>query len=528
MTSPSGDDNELARAAALLAEVGAVSPDEAAHAVAEQHRDDHGAVGRLLARGADPNRIRHALAGVLGFDAVSAADVAAAQTGDVDDDLLDEAWQLGAVALITGGRQVVAAADPTDPRVAEWARRASPDAAVVAAPPRSVTARLASARTRSAARRLDHTGDAGDADAWIDALLDEAALRGASDVHLSVRERVTTRLRVDGVAVAVAGPRRHDVADVVRARAAARTHGLDGGSVSHDSPDGPVRLRVAAADLTDGQRFAFRLLEPDAPVSKLDAMGFSGRMVRLMRAAVTEPSGMVVVSGPTGAGKTTTAHGMLRTVDAASRAVLTVEHPVEYPLEGADRLASSGGDTGAALRSALRSALRQDADVLLIGEVRDQDTAQAALDAAATGHLVVTTVHAATAVGVFARFGQLGVDPSAVADNTVLVVNQRLVRRVHHCHGLEPAEDARGGAAPRAGGCDECLGTGYQGRAAVGEALVPSDQLRMLVARGAGADELRRAQAGCRRISRAEEIAELLRSHATTHEEVRAALGGLR
>lgn len=327
-----------------------------------------------------------------------------------------------------------------------------------------------------------------DAVALLDVLLDLAAGSDASDVHLvATSDGLRVRQRIDGDL--------HVVVDVPEATAAALVArikvraGLDvaerrlpqDGRLTHELPVGALDVRVATMPIRAGERITLRLL-PDGPSGvALDTLGLPAPTVTALRRAVDASDGLIVVCGPTGAGKTTTLHALLALIADGPRNVMTLEDPVERIVPGTSQtqIAPAHGLTFAA---GLRHLLRHDPDVLLVGEVRDRETAQLAVEAAHTGHLVLTSLHAVDAPSALTRLHELGVAPTLLADTVRVVVAQRLLALpCPDCAGGRCA----GGQGP-GGRCTACGGTGTRGRRAVAETLELDAASRSLLRDGRG------------------------------------------
>ena len=316
-----------------------------------------------------------------------------------------------------------------------------------------------------------------DAVALLDALLDLAVGTEASDVHLEATpDGLRVRSRIDGDL--------HEVAHVPAATApalVARTKvraGLDvaelrlpqDGHLRHELPGGAVDVRVATMPVRDGERITLRLL-PDGPGGvALDALGLPVAAVDALARAAWASDGLVIVCGPTGSGKTTTLHALLTRVAGGTRNVMTLEDPVERVVAGTTQTQVAPAH-GLTFATGLRHVLRHDPDVLLVGEVRDRETAQLAVEAAQTGHLVLTTLHAIDAPAALTRLVELGVPVGLLAETVRLVVAQRLLAL--------PCPDC-------ADGCDGCAGTGTRGRSAIAEVLELDGALRTLLRDGRG------------------------------------------
>lgn len=318
-----------------------------------------------------------------------------------------------------------------------------------------------------ARHRLPHLLD--DAVAVLDVLLDLAVGSEASDVHLeALTDGLRLRLRIDGDL--------HDVATVPAATVpalVARTKvraGLDvaerrhpqDGHLRHELPGGAIDVRVATMPTHHGERLTLRLL-PDAPTGvAIDTLGLPDHVVATLIETTRASDGLVVVCGPTGSGKTTTLHALLTGLTAGARNVMTLEDPVERVIPGASQT-RVGADGGLGFATGLRHLLRHDPDVVLVGEVRDRESAQLAVEAARTGHLVLTSLHAVDAPSALTRLSELGVPTGQLADTVRCVVAQRLL--AVPC----PACARRGdGTSAR---CADCGGTGTRGRRAIAEVL---------------------------------------------------------
>ena len=317
----------------------------------------------------------------------------------------------------------------------------------------------------------------------VDTLLDDAVARGASDVHLSPEEAsLRVRYRIDGVLEEVRRlERRHVDALTVRLKVLAgadiaETRRPQDGRFSRRSAGRRVDFRFSSFPLSTGENLVLRVLERDVSARGLDDLMAPSDTRDVLHRLVHRPDGLVVVSGPTGSGKTTTLYALLGERDATALNVMTLEDPIEHPVAG---IAQGAIDAARGLDYAagVRALLRQDPDVLLIGEVRDADSCAIALRAALTGHLVLTTVHASDAVAVVGRLRELGAEPGVLADVLAGVVAQRLVRT--RC-------GACGGDEARARCCTRCAGRALAGRRAVIETLEPDAGFAALLRRGAG------------------------------------------
>ncbi|MDJ0739720.1 MAG: GspE/PulE family protein [Gammaproteobacteria bacterium] len=341
-------------------------------------------------------------------------------------------------------------------------------------------------------------------------LMQRAAEIGASDVHVEpFEERLRIRFRIDGVL------REVDSRPVAMASAViSRIKILAGLNIAERRlpQDGRFKVRAVGRDIDlristvpsmYGESVVIRLLHRGETTLDFHGLGYGERLSSMLREILAEPNGIVLVTGPTGSGKTTTLYAAMTLLNTEQRKILSVEDPVEYNLEGINQIQVKP-QIGLTFASALRSILRQDPDVIMIGEMRDRETAEIAVQSALTGHLVLSTLHTNDAVTSVSRMLDMGVEDYLINASLVAVVAQRLVRGIcPHCKVEQPApvELVRrwqlgqwaGGGTPmlsRGKGCNRCDNTGFQGRTAVAEVLKLNDYIRALVYRRASADEL--------------------------------------
>jgi len=272
--------------------------------------------------------------------------------------------------------------------------------------------------------------------------------------------------------------------------------------------DGEVDVRISVVPTSEGERCVLRLLDKTSRVYDLDQIGLDARNRKILEHYIAYPHGIILVTGPTGSGKTTTLYGSLSRISTGEKNILTIEDPVEYQLDGISQV-QVNTKKGLTFANGLRSFLRQDPDVMMVGEIRDVETAEIAIRAAITGHLVFSTVHTNDAPSTVTRLIDLGLEPYLVSSSLVLVVAQRLVRTLcKRCRtwvepdemqmatltacGLERSE-LKDGQIAISPGCDDCFHSGYQGRTALYELLPMTEDLRELVLHAVSATELKRA-----------------------------------
>jgi general secretion pathway protein E len=341
----------------------------------------------------------------------------------------------------------------------------------------------------------------------INALLLEAVKEGASDVHIETEERrLVVRFRIDGTLREVISPKRA-LAPLLVSRI--KVMGRLDIAEKRLPQDGRVSLRVGGYDLDVrvstipsqfGERVVLRLLDRGQTLRGIDHLGLSIRDNATLRRILARPDGLVLVTGPTGSGKTTTLYAGLDLLNDRQRNIMTVEDPIEYTMDGVGQM-QVNPKTDLSFARGLRAILRQDPDVIMVGEIRDRETAQIAVESAMTGHLVLSTLHTNTAIGAVSRLVEMGVERFLLAPMLRGLVAQRLVRRVcPDCkveHATTEAESAllsgqiaAGDPVWRGAGCDACHGSGYRGRLSLYEVLEMDGALEKLVHEGASEAQL--------------------------------------
>ena len=332
----------------------------------------------------------------------------------------------------------------------------------------------------------------------INAILQEAVRENASDIHIETFERrLSVRLRVDGVLREVLQPRRELAPLLVsRIKVMARLDIAEkrvpqDGRISVRLAGREVDVRVSTMPSSAGERVVLRLLDKQAGRLNLSSLGLSARDHKVLRELIAKPHGIMLVTGPTGSGKTTTLYSALSTLNDRSRNIMTVEDPIEYYIDGV-------GQTQVNLRvemtfaKGLRAILRQDPDVVMVGEIRDLDTAQIAVQASQTGHLVMSTLHTNTAVGAVTRLRDMGVEPYQLSSSLVGLMAQRLVRTLcKHCkmpYQPKPVELEQLGVPSRTDlmlykpvGCPQCRHTGFSGRSGIHEIIEVDRKFEALI-----------------------------------------------
>ncbi|MBN9409205.1 MAG: type II/IV secretion system protein [Burkholderiales bacterium] len=412
------------------------------------------------------------------------------------------------------GLSLLVCDDPWSEGAARWLARQPVNAALALSRPGLVVTAVPTATPT--ARGMSDAGGS-EIVRFVDAAIRQARATGASDIHFETdRHGLRVKYRLDGVMTA--GPAFADPARVeeVISRIKVMAH-LDiterrrpqDGRIHWEAADHPaIDLRVSIMPSIFGEDAVLRLLDKaqlqdGEQALSLERLGFDGAVADVLRDLAARPHGMLLMTGPTGSGKTTTVYAALTEVDTGLEKIVTIEDPVEYELPGVLQIPVNE-QKGLTFATGLRSILRHDPDKILVGEIRDAETAQIAVQSALTGHLVFTTVHANSLFDVLGRFQHFGIESLALASALNGVVVQRLLRKAcPHCTGWRPPSPAEArrleqaalpvpARLPAVGGCPACRDTGYRGRFVVAEVHVLHDALRDLMVQGASLTELKR------------------------------------
>ena len=347
----------------------------------------------------------------------------------------------------------------------------------------------------------------------VNSLLWQAAKDEASDVHIDPSPKATrVRYRIDGVLYQITTvPRQVHVTVANRIKVMSRLDiaqkGLpqDGRTMVLIAGK-KIDIRVSTIPTVHGEKVVMRLLYQSANLMQLEELGISPNIFQSLNQMIHKTGGIVLVTGPTGSGKTTTLYASLGKIDHQSRNVITIEDPVEYKMSGYSQI-EINAKLGLTFATALRSVLRQDPDVIMVGEMRDAETAQIAIQAALTGHLVFSTVHTNSAPATITRLIDMGTEPFLVSSTIIGVLAQRLVRticqqcKIEYQPHLEQLRELmiteemlkqHGGVFYRGVGCEACRGSGYRGRAGIHELLVMNDAVKNTILRTSDANEIKR------------------------------------
>jgi general secretion pathway protein E len=372
----------------------------------------------------------------------------------------------------------------------------------------------------------------------VNSVLFQAVRQRASDIHFESFERgLVVRYRIDGVLYPVLTPPKHLQASII-----ARLKILAGLNIAEKRlpQDGRFTIRTAGKDVdlrvsvlptAHGERVVLRLLEKENKLLNLSEMGFSADRLSVIQQLIQLSHGIILVTGPTGSGKTTTLYAALSQINAPDKNIITVEDPIEYQLLGIGQM-QVNPKINLTFAAGLRSILRQDPDVIMIGEIRDRETAEIAIHASLTGHLVFSTLHTNDAASAATRLIDMGIEPFLVASSVVAVLAQRLVRRVckdcRQAYHPDDEELIRLGIVPpkarpmfyRGTGCAACSQTGYRGRTGIYELLVMDDEIRRLIGTKADSTAIKQAAVSKGMITLKDDGADKVFHGITTTEEV--------
>ncbi len=355
----------------------------------------------------------------------------------------------------------------------------------------------------------EHGGDDAPIIRFVNALLRDAVKSRASDIHVECYDKnVVVRNRIDGILYKKVEAPKHAQSSII-----ARVKIMSALNIAEKRlpQDGRIRRKIAGKDIdvrvstiptSHGERIVMRILDRSNTLLSLDDLGFAPDNHEAILNLIDRPHGIILVSGPTGSGKTTTLYAALSKINSPDINILTVEDPVEYQLPGVGQM-QVNSKIDLTFANGLRAFLRQDPDVIMVGEIRDRETAEIAIQASLTGHLVLSTVHTNDAPGAVTRLVDMGVEPFLVSSTLIGVLAQRLIRNLcSHCktpYQAAPDELLELGIKPESGitvyrevGCAKCLETGYRGRSGIYELLVVDDAIRRLILKNVDSGTIKR------------------------------------
>lgn len=345
----------------------------------------------------------------------------------------------------------------------------------------------------------------------VNFILTDAISKGASDVHIEAYEKVfRVRYRIDGILYEIMQlPMRHRAALISRLKIMAELDIAErrlpqDGRIKLKIKGRDIDLRVSILPTMFGQKIVTRILDKGSFMLDITKLGFESKALKDFQEAISAPYGMILVTGPTGSGKTTTLYTALNSLNSVGVNIITAEDPIEYNFMGINQVQMKE-EIGLNFATALRSFLRQDPDIIMVGEIRDYETAEIAVKAALTGHLVLSTLHTNDAPSTINRLLNMGIEPFLVASSTLLIMAQRLVRKIcQNCKEEEKIpsqtltdigfskDEAETIRCYRGRGCKVCNNTGYKGRTAIYEVMPMRDEIKKTILEGASAIEIKR------------------------------------
>lgn len=359
----------------------------------------------------------------------------------------------------------------------------------------------------------------------VDSMIEEAVRIGVSDIHIEPLDRcVRIRYRLDGVLVPV-NTFPLEQLDKITSRIKIKSD-LDiankrlpqDGRLRWSQDGRNIDMRVSTMPTVRGEKTVIRLLDSGSIPLDLEKLGFTEQIVAILRTMIHRPKGLILLCGPTNSGKTTTLYAALHELDTKQISIATLEDPVEYKLEGICQ-SQINVKAGLLFHNGLRALLRQDPDILVIGEIRDKETASIAIRAALTGHLVFSTIHAGSALETPIRLMDMGIEPYMIADALLGVLSQRLVRRLCcHCRQVNDTTGYEGSYVHT--GCPHCFGTGYAGRVGIGEIVPVNKSLRCAIRDTANLELLQEAAARDGALFMGQSICDVLRAGETDWQEI--------
>ena len=371
----------------------------------------------------------------------------------------------------------------------------------------------------------------------VNLIIMQAIKEGASDIHIEPEEEVIiTRFRVDGMLHKLNSPPKHlQSAIISRIKIMANLDIAErripqDGRFTLKIEGKQIDVRVSCVPTIFGENIVLRLLDASSTVMTLEQLGFSKEIFAKYSKLIVRPHGIILVTGPTGSGKTTTLYASLDKINTQEKNIITIEDPVEYKLSGVRQI-QVDTKVNLSFANGLRSILRQDPNIIMVGEIRDFETAEIAIQAALTGHLVFSTLHTNDAAGAITRLIDMGVEPFLASSAIIGVLAQRLVRKIcPDCkEKFAPTKEALKdiGLAPEAKidfyqgkGCAKCLNTGYKGRISLYELMLPDDKIRNAIIAKAPANEIRKLARSSEMLTLMEDGIEKIKQGITTVEEV--------
>jgi len=339
----------------------------------------------------------------------------------------------------------------------------------------------------------------------VDLIIRQAIDERASDIHIEpFKDKISLRYRIDGKLYEIPPPARHLHMPIIsRIKILSKLDIAEkrlpqDGSFLVRMGERPIDIRVSSIPTIYGEKIVMRLLDRSQVVLDLGKLGFEPKQLELIRKCIKTPYGLIFLTGPTGSGKTTTLYAILSEIRNSTKNIITIEDPVEYKLDGVNQVQIKP-EIGLTFATALRSFLRQDPDIMLVGEVRDLETAQICVRSALTGHLVLSTLHTNDAPTAISRLMDIGIEPYMLSSSLIAVIGQRLVRKLclecKEAYEPKPEElrniKLKADLIYKAKGCAKCNNTGYRGRVCVSEVMFVNEEIRSLISQRAPFQQIR-------------------------------------
>lgn len=354
---------------------------------------------------------------------------------------------------------------------------------------------------------------------FVNQIISNAIKKQASDIHIECYENVgRIRYRIDGHLQEIMSlPRSKNSAVTSRIKIMANLDISEkrrpqDGKISYDYDESAIDIRVSTLPTGFGEKIVLRILDKSQVMLDMEGLGFNKSQLELFKKKIKIPYGMILVTGPTGSGKTTTLYSALKEINSIDKNVLTIEDPIEYNLDGINQSAAKP-EIGYDFANALRSFLRQDPDVIMVGEIRDKETAEVAIRASLTGHLVFSTLHTNDSVSAIIRLIDMGIEPFLVASSLRLIIAQRLVRKLCNCKKRNESLYERQG-------CEICGYSGYKGRMAIFEMLEITEEISEMISGKKTASEIKSKAKGNGFLTLRDAGVEKISEGITTSEEV--------
>jgi len=359
---------------------------------------------------------------------------------------------------------------------------------------------------------------------FVNSMIDEAIDTLSSDIHFELYEKdFRVRYRIDGhlvERVRQSGIRSHSIFSRIKVMAnldISEKRRPQDGKIKYRRGNKEIDIRVSTLPTQYGEKIVLRILDTSNLSMEIEDLGMQKEQNDLLKDAISLPFGMILVTGPTGSGKSTTLYAVLRALNSIDKNIVTIEDPIEYNIRGINQTHVKP-DIGFTFAQALRAFLRQDPDIIMVGEIRDGETAEIAIRASLTGHLVLSTLHTNDSISAVTRLLDMGIDSFLVASSLKLVIAQRLVRKLCRCTRNSGTQDSSS-VVPK--GCQECYYTGYKGRVGIFEMLRTDDEVSHLISKNASVREIKKTVSERGFLTLYDSGMDKVNNGVTTHDEIK-------